>query len=223
MAIRSQCTRSIEFKVGSGETRKAFHIPVILLVRVSDVLKEELNGVTSTITLADISRAAFSEFLFWLYHQDSHEAFGEATKSSYEDPTVDIVTCAVDLCILATKWKLIDLHNQCIEVLSEQDGGGFDAPDQAIRVYNNTEADSPLRLYVTMKIHECNATYWESPASYFLDDIKGYLKYDANDATWSDRCEDYYSELFRLASYNEGEFIGSASIEPVPFEEYLMK
>lgn len=211
--------------MGGGGNQKTFHVPEVLLVRISDVFKSKLKNQpdepTSTIILAGTYPDAFAEFLFWLYNQDTHEAFGGATASCYDDHKPgDFISCMVHLCILATKWKLVDLHNRCIEVLSEQDPGYIDATDLAIQVYDNTEAEAPLRRYITMIIHVNNAA---GSSVRFFEDIQVYLKYDANDPTWSDRCKDYYNEVFRLGSYHEGEVLESAIIEPLSFEEYLMK
>lgn len=70
-----------------------------------------------------------------------------------------------------------------------------------------------------MMIHVDNAAY----SVRFLEDMQGYLKYDANDSTWSDRYKDYYCELSRLGSYHEGEVLKSTIFDPLPFEEYLME
>ncbi|RDI84905.1 hypothetical protein Vi05172_g5033 [Venturia inaequalis] len=217
----SECTRSIEIRVGSGEDQDIFHVPKVLLVRASDFLKKELDERTVAISLTYISPIAFSEFLFWLYHQDTHEAFGDATANFYDVYSTDYFTsCVVDLCILASKWKLVDVHNRCITILNDEATAESDAVDLAFKIYRNTKVDAPLRRYITMRLHMRNTT---DSSFEFSRDTYGYLEYDGNDPTWSYRCRDYYSELFRLGSFNEGQVVGNTGIRPVPVEEYFMK
>ncbi|TID23042.1 hypothetical protein E6O75_ATG02216 [Venturia nashicola] len=225
LIAKSQCTCTIKFKVGSDGAQEKFHVPEVLLVRVSDVLKDQfkdqLGKSTSTITFSYISPTAFSEFLFWLYHQDTHGAFDDATASCYENlDDHEVTTCIVHLCILASNWQLRDIHNRCIQVLDDLYTTSFPDPDLAIRVYDSTKPDAPLREYITMILQVSNT---RNSSDGFLDNMQGYLKYSANDSTWSDRYKDYHSELFRLGSFNGGKVVGSWNIEPVPFEEYFIQ
>ncbi|TLD35860.1 hypothetical protein E2P81_ATG02163 [Venturia nashicola] len=116
-----------------------------------------LGKSTSTITFSYISPTAFSEFLFWLYHQDTHGAFGDATASCYENlDDHEVTTCIVHLYIFASNWQLRDIHNRCIQVLDDLYTTSFPDPDLDIRVYDSTKPDAPLREHITMILQVSN-------------------------------------------------------------------
>lgn len=116
----------LEFKVGKDINQKIYHVPYILLIRVRKILSDRLGSTPQKVhlpiyfhRLLKIHLRALPlrlSYRFWqgdiLPHVENHK---DGEQQSF----------IIDLCILASKWKVANLHNQYITALTNHRSCGF--------------------------------------------------------------------------------------------------
>lgn len=194
--------------VGNGNDATHFNVPEALFRRASKVLDEELEETGSnTLHLTDTAPVAFAEFLQWLYNGNCFVADSKEYYDHYH-PGSKKFNIIVDLCILADKWHIPNLHNRCIKALARTGLSGFengfeDLPSLSGRAYAATKPASPLRKFLAMMMN-LDAIISNDEANCFHYIVSEYLAYDEDDVHWQAKCGDCYEELIRLAQHNVG-------------------
>jgi hypothetical protein len=180
------------------------------------------------LLLEHISVPAFASFLAFLYNG---HVLSEAGKDN--DSNIRNAELSIDLCAIADKWRIPNLHNEAVKTLSNvvNQLSNDDTKTLANKAYMKVSESSPLCKYMTMRI-AYNTFSAPKEFEVFIRDVDYYLRdkkqHPASEYERKRKCGDYHEELVNLVRHNvelgkDFKLGGRKDMESIPIEHYLLK